>query len=219
MNNIDRLFNDTLQSHSTPAPAGLWERVESGLPVAGTTSRLSWMRWAAIIVPAMVAVGMWMSRPEDQASSIAVDTNPITTNPSEVVPSPANRETVAAVAKRPARVKTTRQLQVVAQDQPIQAAEVRIVEELPLPEEIAIEPEALESETIAAETETPKAIVIVYTLETVAAPDDAARKETSLDKVVEFARTVKHSDPISDIRGLKDELFAFDFRKKQTKKN
>lgn len=90
---------------------------------------------------------------------------------------------------------------------------------MPTPEEITIEPVVLEAETVAAKTEAPKPIVLVYTLESVASPGDAARKETSLERVVEFARTVKHSDPVGDIRGLKDELFAFDFRKKQTKKN
>lgn len=217
MNNIDRIFSDALESHSTPTPTGLWDRVAPGLPAA--TSRLAWMRWAAIVVPVVAAVGMWMNRPEEHGSRLAAEQPVVSPTPAATVPIPVKEESVAALTPRQPKIKKSIQANPTASTQPIQAVESRIVEELPTPEEITIEPVVLEAETVAAKTEAPKPIVLVYTLESVAAPDDAARKETSLERVVEFARTVKHSDPVGDIRGLKDELFAFDFRKKQTKKN
>lgn len=84
-------------------------------------------------------------------------------------------------------------------------------------EDLTIEPQSpiTIAETVA-EPET-KPVVIVYTLETIAS--DAAEKPSSLERVVEFARAVKHSDPISNLRGFKDELLALDLRKKSTKKN
>lgn len=217
MNNIDRIFSDSLQDHSTPAQADLWNRIEPGLPASA--SRLSWMRWAAIVVPVVVAVGIWMNRTEEQVSHVASEQTIATPTPATTVPAPVKDESVAALTPRQSKVKKSKQVQHTASTQPIQAVEARIVEEMPTPEEITIEPVVLEAETVAAKTEAPKPIVLVYTLESVASPGDAARKETSLERVVEFARTVKHSDPVGDIRGLKDELFAFDFRKKQTKKN
>lgn len=87
-------------------------------------------------------------------------------------------------------------------------------------EEITIEPVTLEEETIVLVDEPVKPMTLVYTLDEVAlAPDEGTKKESALNRVVEFAQAVKHSDPIGDIRGFKDELLALDLRKKPSKKN
>src|SRR5262245_32857705 len=118
MNNIDKIFSDGLQSHSTPAPAGLWERMEPGLPTS--TSGLGWMRWAAIVVPVVVATGMWMNRTEELTPSVAaVQTiSPVQTSPA--VQAPVKKEAVATMAPRQTKIKKAKQVENTASTQPIQ---------------------------------------------------------------------------------------------------
>ncbi len=210
MKNIDRLFSHALEQHTTTPPAGLWERVESRLPEAKEHAR--WMRWAAVLVPVLVAAGLAVPRSEESEYV----TERAVAEPATFVVEPkyAQQEPVAVSVPRR---KQKRLAPVVKQPVATEAPPVPVVvaspEEVVL-EEITIEPVVLEVELVAIEKEAPKPIVIEYTLDPL-----VARKESSLNRVVEFARAVKHSDPISEVRGLKDELFAFDFRKKHTKKN
>ena len=68
-----------------------------------------------------------------------------------------------------------------------------------------------------------KPIVLVYTLDTVAPQAEegasAVEKKSSIQRVVAFANDVKHSDPLSEFRGMKEELLAINLRKKTSKKN
>ncbi|MBL7850365.1 MAG: hypothetical protein JNN04_05655 [Cyclobacteriaceae bacterium] len=216
MKDIDRLFSDTLAEHVTPPSPEVWARVEAGLPQPGHS--LAWMRWAAVLVPALVAAGLWMSAEPETTAPVAKQTVAPALQPAEpVVPAavPAT-EPLAQTQVTPRKKTVTKPM--IASTPVTEASPAPAVEETIAFEEITLEPVVLEEE-IAVNTETPKPLVLEYTLETVAteAPDAADRN--ALDKVVDFARTVKHSDPIGDIRGLKDELFAFDLRKKQPKKN
>lgn len=213
MKNIDRLFNDTLADHaSSPSPA-LWERVEATLP-QGRGSAM-WVRWAAVLVPALVAAGIWMSTRPQATESIASQTVAPALQPVEsikpvlVAENTASRKTTTR--KKPA---TKPQVVSVPNTETIPAA---AVEETTVFEDITLEPVVLEEEAVMVET--PKPLVLVYTLEPVATKTSEIADRNTLDRVVDFARTVKHSDPIGDIRGLKDELFALDLRKKQPKKN
>jgi hypothetical protein len=86
-------------------------------------------------------------------------------------------------------------------------------------EDVTIEPVEMVIEAPEKTTEVQKPIVLVYTLERVGTPVPEAEKPSTFERAVEFARTVKHSDPIGEFRGMKDELFALDLRKKSTKKN
>lgn len=213
MNAIDRLFQDQLEGHSTPPSAGAWERIEAGL--TKKTSPLAWMRWAAVLVPAVVAAVIWMNRPvaSTQVVAQAETIRPVPVAP-ETTPAPAVVKDRPATSRRIASGKPALAPPTEV-DLPIEA--VALLPEAAPMEDLIIEPQSpiTITETVA-EPET-KPVVIVYTLETIAS--DAAEKPSSLERVVEFARAVKHSDPISDLRGLKDELLALDLRKKSTKKN
>lgn len=174
------------------------------------------MRWAAVLVPALVAAGLWMNtRPEAPqpvaTQIIAPAVQPVESVGQKATPAPS------AIAQTSPRKKSSLKTKVVTAPIAV-VTSASVVEETVVMDDIAIEPIVLEEE-VAAVAESPKPLVLVYTLETIAteAPDGADR--TTLDRVVDFARTVKHSDPIGDIRGLKDELFALDLRKKQPKKN
>ncbi|MBY0433263.1 MAG: hypothetical protein K2U26_04045, partial [Cyclobacteriaceae bacterium] len=65
-----------------------------------------------------------------------------------------------------------------------------------------------------------KPIVLTYTLATVEAPAKAevvAKKETPIKRAWEFAKNVKNGEATFSIRDMKDELFALDLRKKESK--
>jgi hypothetical protein len=214
MKETDRLFSDTLEGHVTSPSSGLWERVEFQLP--RPTHATTWMRWAAVLVPALVAAGLWMNTRPETSQPVATQTIAPALQPVESVGQKAVTEP-APIAQTSPRKKATPKVRIATA--PIaEATPASAVEETVALDEMAIEPIVLEEE-VAVVAESPKPLVLVYTLETIVteAPDGADRN--TLDRVVDFARTVKHSDPIGDIRGLKDELFALDLRKKQPKKN
>jgi hypothetical protein len=214
MKDIDRLFGETLADHVTSPSAGLWERVEANLPQS--RPNYAWMRWAAVLVPAVVAAGIWVSVRPETPQPVASQTIAPVLQPVESIDSKPVSEAVP-VAQTRTRKKSPAADMVAAAPITV-ATPPTAVEETVTFDDITLEPVVLEEE-VAVIAEAPKPLVVVYTLESVVTktPDGADRK--TIDRVVDFARTVKHSDPIGDIRGLKDELFALDLRKKQSKKN
>jgi hypothetical protein len=216
MNHIDRIFSDALGEHTSTPSAGLWERVEPALPVDARSA--SWLRWAAIWIPILFAAGFWLTSPQpEMKSSVALQvTTPVSTPAVAEPASPAQHEPLAF---QPTTRKSTRAAGRNKNTQPV-TIEATTLPEVASMEEIAIEPLTLEEETIAIVDEPVKPMTLVYTLDEVAlAPDEGTKKESALNRVVEFAQAVKHSDPIGDIRGFKDELLALDLRKKPSKKN
>lgn len=213
MKDIDRLFGETLANHTSAPSDGLWNRVEASLPQPGHT--VAWMRWAAVFVPALVAAGLWFSTRTETEPSIAKQTVAPALQPVESV-KPALKAEDMPVAKTTSRKKTLTTAPIAST--PIVEPEPSVVEETMAFEDITLEPVMLEEEVVVS-VETPKPMVLVYTLDAVATPAPQEAERNTLNRVVDFARTVKHSDPIGDIRGLKDELFALDLRKKQPKKN
>lgn len=213
MKDIDRLFGETLANHTSAPSDGLWNRVEASLPQPGHT--VAWMRWAAVFVPALLAAGLWFSTRTETEPSIAKQTVAPALQPVESV-KPAVKAEDMPVATITSRKKTLKTAPIAST--PIVEPEPAVVEETMAFEDITLEPVTLEEEVVVA-VETPKPMVLVYTLDAVSTPAPQEAERNTLNRVVDFARTVKHSDPIGDIRGLKDELFALDLRKKQPKKN
>lgn len=217
MNYVDQLFSEKLDGHSTTPSAGAWEKVEAGLS-AGTTP-LAWMRWAAVLIPALAAASLWYNYSSETPalavqSPVSAPASPVVVEPVITgVPEPAAKATIAS--KKVARKNTV----VPAVPAPMPDPEVVTI----LPETVALEDITIEpiepAQPIAEVAETQQPIVLVYTLESAVTNTSVEGKPTSLERVVEFARTVKHSDPISDLRGWKDELLAMDLRKKSTKRN
>lgn len=216
MNHIDRIFSDALGEHTSTPSAGLWQRVEPALPVAAKNA--SWLRWAAIWIPILFAAGFWLTRPHpEMKSSVALqETTPVST---PAMAEPALTVQPETLAFQPTTRESTRVARLNKNTQPV-TIEATTPPEITSMEEITIEPVTLEEETIAIVDEPVKPMTLVYTLDEVAlAPDEGTKKESALNRVVEFAQAVKHSDPIGDIRGFKDELLALDLRKKPSKKN
>lgn len=217
MNAIDRLFSEKLERHKTTPSAEAWQRVEAGMTTQANPA--SWIRWAAILVPASVAAALWFSQPtstglaqQPTQPTPAIQQNSEVTTP--ITEAPVQQQPVAR--KNVKRKKAvSKPVSVPAPEPELESVALALTPEaIPL-EEITIEPAVPVIEPTVTEPDA-KPMVIVYTLDPVVTEVD---KPSSLQRVVDFARSVKHSDPIGDLRGLKDELLAFDLRKKSTKKN
>lgn len=211
MNNIDHIFRDGLAEHTTAPTAGMWERVSSAIPSA--TPHHAWYRWAAVMIPVLAAAGLWIGRPASEPVVAVKEIGPVQTPRVQPVEKESALASVATPSKRKAvhRAAAKKEVHVA----PTQAT---LQPEIASMEEITLEPVVLEAETVVAVEEPVKPMTIEFILEPVVT-ENAAPKENALTRVVGFAQAVKHSDPIADIRGLKDELFALDLRKKQPKKN
>lgn len=221
MNQVDRLFNEKLSDHSVAPPASAWDRIEAGL--AKKNSTVLWMRWAAILVPATILGLLYLGKPGTTTNQLAEVKKPTqTTVPA--APTVIAIPTVPQIANAPAKERrkpVSKQKEI---QQPIpgisqEDAEVTIslVEPVGPLEEIAIEPSPEPVVLVAQEA---KPLVLVYTLESIPPPAElVTQKPSSLERVVEIAQTVKYSDPLGDLRMMKDGLLAIDLRKKFTKKN
>lgn len=181
------------------------------------------MRWAAIVIPGTILGFIWLGQPNPSGSQVA--TVPASIAPAVVatpntlqLPQPTVEKEATPNKKERLHRKelTPENLQQRTQPQEKTASLPESVTPL---EDVTIEP-APEATPLAAIHET-KPIVLVYTLEPIASRvvPQAEEKKTPLGRVVQFANTVKHSDPIADLRGMKDELLAIDLRKKSTKRN
>lgn len=218
MNAIDRLFSEKLEGHITTPSDEAWQRVEAGM--ATKASAVSWLRWAAILVPASVAAAFWFSYPartelaqQPVRTTPAIQQTPEVTTPVTEIP---GRQQPPVARKNVKRKKTVSEPIAIPTPEPeVEFVAVALTPEAISLEEITIEPATPSIEPAAADPEA-KPMVIIYTLDPVVTEVD---KPSSLQRVVDFARSVRHSDPIGDLRGLKDELLAFDFRNKSTKKN
>lgn len=221
MNKLDRLFNERLSSHSITPSSVAWEQIEAGL--SKKNSPLQWMRWAAILVPATLLGLLLLNKPEPAlvaempkpaAQTISEIKQP--TNSTQPVETSKFKERKTQQVAHFKKAKASTDTQTNTGSTFITTSPVEIVTPLT---EVTFEP-ALVAPVVASEEIKP--IVLVYTLESVPANALSSAEEkrgSSLERVVEFAKTVKHSDPIGDLRGMKDELLAINLRKKITKKN
>ena len=221
MNQVDRLFNEKLSDHSVAPPASTWDRIEAGL--AKKNSTVLWMRWAAILVPATILGLLYLGKPGTTTNKLAEVKKPTQTTVS-VAPTGNAIPSVPQITNAPAKERrkpVSKQKEV---QQPItgisqEDAEVTIslVEPVGPQEEIMIEPSPEPVVLVAQEV---KPLVIVYTLESILPSAElVTKKPSSLERVVKIAQAVKYSDPLGDLRMMKDGLLAIDLRKKSTKKN
>ncbi|MBL7864492.1 MAG: hypothetical protein JNK10_06435 [Cyclobacteriaceae bacterium] len=218
MNKIDAIFRDQLAADTVMPSAGTWEKIESGL--SKKNSHIHWMRWAAALIPLVAITGIIMLNRTSQTSQVALSPIKDQSTP-QPVQAPVVIQPAAITAKSAKPVKRYKSLSNPSMPitEPITKMEeviaARAPESIAPAAEITIEPMAEPRVEIAVA----KPIVIEFTLESVA-PAPAAEepgKVSNLQRMAAFAQTVKHSDPISDFRVMKDGLFARDLRKKPKK--
>lgn len=222
MKTMDKLFSEKLEDHVVAPSAAAWDRLEKNLDHRHTGA-IAW-RWAAVL--ALVVIGglyAWMS--DAPKSTVAVKNEqpnqPASpTIPTEAkTPAPSQEKHLTQSSPRKSKRVVTPPVKEEAFDQPVVTN--------PEPESVIVAPSEV---MVAAAEVTPKAekgIVLTYVLAPLEEnqPDEALvtakadGKENSLKRVLDIARNVKNSEsPIGELRDMKEELFAFDLKKKSATK-
>ena len=227
MSTLDDLFKDKLENHSIIPSPEAWNKVEAGL--TNKKRPVIWLRWAAVFLLGGLLVGTFWLREKDapvvltQKKEIPTKTEtPVKREESSKENKSENQKAQPAVAierhpkqSPPQQVQQTIVQQEVAQIIPENNITSTVAEEIP----------AVVKTTQPASS----AIVLTYTLDPIenkkveatseAVAASSMKKDNSLKRAMKFARDVKNSDaPFSELRVMKEELFALDFKKKATTK-
>ncbi len=221
MSKLDELFKEKLIDHSITPSTEAWRKVEAGLAKKNRV----WLRWAAVFLLAGLLMGsLWLRRDQVTVPIATTKSLPHPNNDIKIQkPAPSNLAEENIDPHKVVSQKMNRGKQVLQSTwrEPLVKEEVAT-----LREEASIVPPAV------AATETAKApasIVLTYTLDPVetsveptppSAAATADKKDSSLKRVIEFASTVKNSEstPLESLRGMKEELFALNLKKKPTSK-
>jgi hypothetical protein len=222
-NKVDSIFKTKLEGHSLPPSGKAWEKLEANL--SKKNKAIIWFRLAAAVALIgifTVAMLQWMDKGDAQPTLVIEDSKPKTpevTQPETVKTqkAPSNRvETTKSVASiTPTKKKQKNQEKLSAKaDEPVVISENK--------EEIITAIEPLEkAEKVASE----KSITLVFTLPTIKAKTNieegvaaVEEKKTALQKVVETANDIRTGDVLGDLREVKNELFALEFKKDKSKK-
>jgi hypothetical protein len=224
MNQLEELFNEKLGNHAIPPPTGGWERVAVNLSKKNRT--IVWIRWAAVLVVGMVAVGVIATRQSTPAELVsqkkitppkAEDTkqkDPVATTST---PEPKVEKKIAS--KRSIEMKAKSE----TTETPVADVTVKQVAELAQAEAVTSTTEQIAVEPTKESTVASHSMVITYTLDPVVAvtPEtvtaDADQKASSLGKVVKFARDMKNGDSQLSLKVVKEDLFAHSKKKSPTK--
>lgn len=225
MNNLDQLFEKKLADHTLPPSVSVWEGIEARL--SKKNKPLIWIRWAAVfLLGGLILSVIWMRNHEPQpALAIENVQAPVVAQELKEEPNPVEQNKVTGKTEKKNRrtYKHQQVLQTMAANPISDETKNDIVE----PIAIAANQNAQPVE-IAKPAETTRSIVLVYILDPVSVPDTehateemivADKKDNSLKKVMKLVGEVKNSEsPLGGIREMKEDLFAFDLRKKTTNK-
>jgi hypothetical protein len=232
-NRIDQLFKSKLGEHSLPPSEESWAKVQAGL--SKKNSVIIYWRAAAAVALLGLLVSAWYlfnqsTITEQQQLSQSGTTETIIQQPEiKQEPKTDQKQALDLTGKKKADIKkqSKRSLHTpVAQDLAVKVDVSEHNEEQKTMEQL---PEVNESIALVQEVNQEKAVVIEFVLPTivetntsemaVAAIED--EKSTGIIKLLETARDVKNGDAefSSSLRDMKNELFAFDFKKDKTKRN
>ena len=222
MSKLDKIFSDRLANHPVTPSSAAWGKLNSGL--SKQNSALPLLRWAAVLVPILFLIGLGLLNKPVPSPTLVKNSLPIPPASSgNMVPPVKQPEPIASAVQK---VKRNRPILIKEEKMPPvdeQQNEPVTMVETTTPEAIAMTTPSIEPvvEIPAIIPQQTKPIVLEYTLATITSNnlDEENRKSSSIQKVVEFTQTVKHSDPLSELRVMKEELLAIDFRKKSGKKN
>lgn len=229
---IDQLFKDKLGEHSLPPSPQAWEKVQAG--ATGKKGIVFMWRMASVIVLLGVFISTWYYFSSDKVESptqIAEKANtPLPGN--KVLPDNSVQPNESSI-----QIKTERIASTFKERKREQTKELKSKQE-PSPndfqetksEQIVVEEQHIVAEVAVIETSAikEKPVVIEFTLpsmeepkETVVIAANEEEKSSGLKKLLESARDVKNGDAQlgANLREMKNELLAFDFKKDKTKRN
>ena len=228
-NRIDQLFKNKLHEYSLPPSEEAWTRIQSG--ASKKNNLVIYWRAAAVFVLMGLVVSSWYLF----TSPVLISSQQISKTENTDIPErPAllkEDETESANAKTIEKQssKTDQQKHLAK----VEKSNVVNKEDAPLTEssESTTQLEFVELETTVTIAEVPhaKPIVIEFTLPTIveSTPTELAmatsetEKNSVIMKFLETARDVKNGDAAlgTSLRGIKNELLAFDFKKEKTRRN
>jgi hypothetical protein len=223
-NKVDSIFKTKLEEHSLPPSGKAWEKLEANL--SKKNKAIIWFKLAAAVALIgifILALLQWMDKGDTQPTLVIENSKPKTpevTQPETVKTqkAPSNRvETNKSVASTtPSKKKKQKEEEKLSAkaEEPVLISEKK--------EEIITGNETLQKvEKVASE----KSITLVFTLPTIKSKTNieegvavAEEKKTALQKVVETANDIRTGDVLGDLREVKNELFALEFKKDKSKK-
>ncbi len=226
MNKVDNFFKKKVYAVATEPRAEAWAKLEANL--SKKNKGLIWLRIAASLLFAgmLITSIVWLQNKEGkqqmaveskkETPAKAHDNNPVKAdNPNQ----PLQKESKSMAKNKKPGKKEKKVSEKSTSSESVKEPDPNITTIIP------VEPETIQTETVAAAT-VEKPIVIEFTLESVKylkkdAPvlAETVEKKNSLQKALDFAREAKNSDsPLGEIRQVKDDLFALNFKKDKQKK-
>ncbi len=219
-NKIDRFFKDKMESHSLPPSEEAWVKVEANLSKKNKV--IAWRIAAAVLIMGAlvsVIIGSWPRVGQHQQFIAAKKQLPLLPRSvSSQTENKSEQKEMRFVGTQTSGESENKPEQKERQEIEIGSVETPTVEEIVGKEIKLLENKIMEA-TPKKEVASPtwKAIKLEFTLdgissEAVATADDG--KKSGLKKVFDLARDVKNGEaPINNLRNIKDEFFAFNFKK------
>ena len=232
MSTLDELFKEKLADHTTPPSADVWQKVEGNLSKKNNT--IVWLRWAAVFLLGGLLLGTLWLQQEKIAAPLSQTVKPVQ---KQIVPeikirnqsSIANAEEAKKSLFSKRKINRSANPKTIPQGLPLNIEVTEVVEDKSIAQNVSLH------ETLVHHEKKSQSIVLTYTLDPVETPAEILapvvtadlptvtaaehKKEKSLRRMMKLASDVKNSDsPLSGLRGMKDELFALDLKKKPTGK-
>lgn len=219
MSKLETLFKEKLAGHMEAPPAGAWQKVEARL--SKKNKAVVWLRWAAVFILGALLFTTFLLTEQGPAERVAKDSRPTQLRNERDIQN-ATQDSLAVDTKEAKKIKNVSG----AKKAHTKSAVQQLLKEPEVEQETAqltIQPsdQVMQAEPVTVER---KPIVLVYTLGPVdsAPPQTEAtatdKKDSSIKKVMEFALNMKNSDPLSELRVIKEDLLALDLKKKAISK-
>lgn len=231
-NRIDQLFKNKLGEHVLPPSEEAWTKVQNGL--SKKNDAVIYWRAAAVFVLLGLLVSAWylLTRPVEISTQQIAKTENTDINDKPAIIKEEKKESINtnATTKESKGIDTQKLSTKGANPNNIDKKET-LKEELKEPAKPSSQIEMAEigQAVTVAEIVVEKPIVLEFTLPTIeeSKPADVSlaasetEKSTGLMKFLETARDVKNGDAEfgNSLRDIKNELFAFEFKKDKTRRN
>lgn len=235
-NQMDKLFKDKLENHTLLPSEEAWAKVEAKL--SKKNNAVAWRIAAAILLMGVfISLMYWQQKKENvgaptlaetpiQKENKAATSTPPTSNPVAMNPAKkTSRPSSTSITKKKDEPSVAQQVMEKKEE-----TSVPLVIETPKENVVALvnekkveenlNPKATSTTAVASSTQKP--IKLEFTLDDFASEENVVAttevKNTGLKRVLELAKEVKNGEgPVSDLREIKNELFAFNFIKNKTK--
>jgi hypothetical protein len=239
----DKLFRDKLETYQRPAPAPAWDRIDAELNKKNSAA-WPWLKIAATLL--LIALAVWILWPKNSTldgTPQTADKKDAEPKVSPLLPTPrasvqqramipsenqsdaenTEKKNTSSTKKKRVEVPFGKETKVAVEKNP-----TTIPEEVMTQQDVAIVEDKTEQENIVAkENASERNIKIVFTANDAekylvkSSPDEAttdAKKPSRLQKLLDKADDLTtNQDPIGEIRQVKNEILALNFRSEKNR--